>query len=108
MSRSLRVRPRRLSPLGLYRVDGDSMRPTYTPGALLLGWRWFRPRTLRPGRVIIAWQAGRPVLKRLEATTPAGRWLAGDNPPASTDSRHYGPINTNQVEAIIIIWPVLK
>lgn len=108
--------PRRLLPLwplGVYRVAGDSMRPTYAPGDTLLGWRWFRPRA---GQVVVAiGPHGRPVIKRVSRLVrapdaPVGSqaanipavWLLGDNPAASTDSRHFGAIPRRQLVARII------
>ena len=85
-------------PLGLYRVAGESMLPTYQPGDLLLGWRWFRPR---PGRVVVAWRQ-QPLIKRIIRLTPDGVWLEGDNTAASTDSRSFGPVEVGRLEAVII------
>jgi nickel-type superoxide dismutase maturation protease len=90
---------RRLWPLGLYRVAGESMQPTYQPGDTLLGLRWFRPR---PGQVVVAHQADRPLIKRIATIDATGIHLAGDNPARSTDSRHFGPITRAQIEACII------
>ena len=87
-------------PLALYRVEGESMLPTYRPADLLLGRRWVR--RLRPGQIVVAVVDARPVVKRVAAIGEAGVTLAGDNTTASTDSRHYGPIEPSQVEAIII------
>ena len=86
-------------PLGLYRVAGDSMLPTYRPGDTLLGLRWFTPRA---GQVVVAVQANRPIIKRITAVDGPRVTLTGDNPAASTDSRHFGPIQKNQLQAKII------
>ncbi len=94
--------PRRLWPLGVYRVAGESMLPAYQPGDTLLGWRWFRARGLRAGQVVVARQAGRPLIKRVAKTAAGHIWLAGDNPGRSTDSRHFGPVTPAQVEALIL------
>jgi nickel-type superoxide dismutase maturation protease len=87
-------------PLGLYRVAGDSMLPTYRPGDTLLGLRWFTPR---PGQVVVAVESGRPLVKRIIAIEASAVTLAGDNPAASTDSRHFGPVHKNQLEAKILV-----
>ncbi len=89
----------KLWPLGLYRVAGESMRPTYEPGDTLLGWRWFRPRA---GQVVVAWQDSRPLVKRIKRLSGHQVWIEGDNPAASTDSRSFGPVTLAQVEAVII------
>ena len=95
------VKSRRFSwPLGLYRVAGDSMRPTLEPGQLLLGWRWGRAKV---GDIVVAGY-GRPLVKRLAALAESGVWLAGDNPTASTDSRHFGHLSPELIEAVIV-WP---
>ena len=94
---------RHLCPLALYRVAGDSMRPTYAPGDTLLGWRWIR--TPHPGRVVVARDpTGRPLIKRLTARDLAtgALTLLGDNPAASTDSRQLGPFPADSLEAIIV------
>ena len=95
------VNSRRFSwPLGLYRVAGDSMRPTLEPGQLLLGWRWSRAKA---GDIVVA-RHGRPLVKRLAALAEPGAWLVGDNPAASTDSRHFGHLSPALIEAVIV-WP---
>ena len=86
-------------PLGLYRVSGDSMLPTYATGDLLLGKRWGKPQ---PGMVVVA-QFGNPLIKRIIRIEPDGRlWLQGDNAGASTDSRQFGAIEPRLIEATIL------
>jgi signal peptidase I len=85
----------KLWPLGLYRVAGHSMQPTYQPGDLLLGWRWFRPRV---GQVVVA-QLDVPVIKRIAASTPGGFRLTGDN---AADSRDYPDVPRRAIEARIV------
>lgn len=86
-------------PLGLYRVAGESMLPSYRPGDTLLGLRWFTPRR---GQVVVATHAGRPLIKRLAAISGDHVTLLGDNLAHSTDSRHFGPIPRTQLKAKII------
>lgn len=87
-------------PLGLYRVSGRSMHPVLSEGQLIVGWRWAGPKT---GRVVVV-QNGRPLVKRVAGVDGQQIWLLGDNPDASTDSRQFGYVQSQQVEAIII-WP---
>ncbi len=94
------VAPARLWPLGLYRVAGDSMLPSYRPGDLLLGLRWFRRP--RPGQAVVATHAGRPLIKRLAAVTAGQATLLGDNAARSSDSRQFGPVPLADIEAVII------
>jgi phage repressor protein C with HTH and peptisase S24 domain len=88
-----------LWPLGLYRVAGDSMRPTYAPSDILLGRRWFTPR---PSDIVVAHHHGRPIIKRIVSIGPDQVWLEGDNPAASTDSRNFGAVPISSLEAKII------
>jgi len=76
------------------------MLPTYQPGDTLLGLRWF---TSRPGQVVVAIESGRPVIKRIVSIEDTAITLAGDNPAASTDSRHFGPVHKKQLEAKILV-----
>ena len=87
-------------PVGLYLVDGESMHPSYKAGDLLLGWRLIR----RPGRhqVVVVHHEGRPLVKRLVAQDDHGLWVVGDNLLRSTDSRHFGALPYDALEAVII------
>jgi phage repressor protein C with HTH and peptisase S24 domain len=90
---------RRLWPLRLYRVVGPSMLPTYQPGQVLVGWCWVRPQA---GRVVVAWQDGRVVVKRLARLEGKDLWLVGDNTAVSVDSRRWGAVPRSRFEGIII------
>jgi mitochondrial inner membrane protease subunit 1 len=73
-------------------VTGDSMRPTFEAGdRILLGPAW----RLRPGQVVglaDPRQPGRLMIKRVRSIDSSGIRVEGDNPDASTDSRHFGPV----------------
>lgn len=88
----------RFWPIGLYRVSGDSMIPTYRSGDTLLGLRWFVPRL---GQIVVA-HTNKPLIKRITRITNGQIWIEGDNPDHSTDSRHFGPVARRQIEAKII------
>ena len=87
-------------PLGLYRVAGKSMQPTYQPGDVLLGWRWFRPQV---GQIVVARYDGRPLIKRIARIERDYIHVVGDNSGRSTDSRHFGPLSHAHLEAKIIL-----
>jgi hypothetical protein len=70
------------------------MLPTYRPGDLLLGWRWF---SLGSGKVVVA-QADRPIIKRVAKITRDGVHLAGDNAVISSNS----VVSLEAIEAVII------
>lgn len=81
-----------LIPLGLADVEGPSMVPTLRDGDVVLVWWGGRPR---PGAVVVLrvpGAEGTTAVKRISRRTPAGWEVLGDNPLASTDSRHYGAV----------------
>jgi phage repressor protein C with HTH and peptisase S24 domain len=85
-------------PIGLYRVAGDSMLPTYQPGDTLLGWRWFSPA---PGQIVVVTR-DRLLIKRIVKISGPHIFIEGDNSASSTDSRHFGPVARRDVIAKII------
>ncbi len=87
-------------PIGLYRVEGDSMQPAYRAGDLLLGWRLVRRPSLH--RVVVVRHKELPLVKRLVAQDKDGLWVVGDNLLRSTDSRHFGALPHTALEAVII------
>jgi len=88
----------KLWPLGLYRVAGDSMLPTYRPGDTLLAWRWFRPRR---GDIVVV-RRDRRLIKRVTHVNVEGIFIEGDNPRRSTDSRTFGRVRPDQIEAKVL------
>jgi len=83
------------------------MRPALVPGDRLLVVRAGRPR---PGQVVAVADPRHPdrlVVKRVAATSGQGVTVLGDNPAASTDSRHYGPVAPGAVRgrAVWRYWP---
>lgn len=82
----------RRRPLGRVEVTGDSMRPALEPGDRLLV---LRRAAGRVGDVVALADPrlpSRTIVKRVAARSPAGLTVLGDNPPASTDSRTFGPV----------------
>jgi nickel-type superoxide dismutase maturation protease len=78
-------------------VEGESMLPAYRAGDwLIVDTRVFRSRHPRVGEVVVARDPREPsrrLLKRVVRVEPGGAiWLEGDNPDASTDSRHFGAV----------------
>ena len=73
-------------------VAGVSMVPALAPGERLLV---VGPWPIRPGQVVAVTDPGDPgrsMVKRVRSVSPAGVDVRGDNPAASTDSRHFGPL----------------
>lgn len=81
------------------RVVGPSMQPTYSPGTIVFGLRWLRPRA---GRVVVAEHNGLEVIKRVIRVGEQGVFVMGDNVRRSTDSRTYGWLAPSSIKSVII------
>lgn len=76
------------------------MLPTYQPGDLLVGWRWFTPRE----RQVVVARFDKPVIKRVRRLERDGAvWLEGDNVDESADSRRLGAVPPEQLEARVLL-----
>ncbi|MGH3786174.1 MAG: S24/S26 family peptidase [Pseudonocardiaceae bacterium] len=85
-------------------VRGPSMSPTLSDGDVLL--ISLRARA-RPGSVVLVRWVQRPgqvSVKRAVGRHGPGWWVLGDNPAASTDSRHLGTADPIAV-VIARLWP---
>lgn len=88
------------------------MAPLLRSGALVVAHPLEPSSELRVGDVVVARRPDRPtleIIKRIQAVTPAGAYvLAGDNPDASTDSRHFGEVTRDQIVARVRwrYWPL--
>lgn len=78
--------------LGRLEVVGDSMRPALEPGDRVLAVRGLRPRLGDLAVVRDPRLPERLLVKRVSAVGPGGVEVLGDNAPASTDSRAFGPV----------------
>lgn len=102
--------PRTVTPFGLARVRGESMRPVLAPGDRLLVRYGGR---VRPGSLVLARFADgtlavkRAVERRTTAAGEAGWWLLSDARDAGVDSRHRGPVRDRDVLATVLarVWP---
>jgi nickel-type superoxide dismutase maturation protease len=83
------------------RVVGPSMEPALRNGQYC----WARLGGLRPGRIAVFAEPGRPnfiVVKRLIRKNSAGWWVEGDNSEASTDSRAFGEVTASHILGTLI------
>lgn len=78
------------------------MLPTLRPGRLVAMVRSHRP--YMPGDVIIFEHQGLEKIKRVSGTRAGKLFVRGDNPGASTDSRHFGWLEMETVKGKVI-WP---
>jgi len=84
-------------PLRRVCVAGSSMEPALRPDDRLLVVRGGRAW---PGKVVMfddPREPGRILIKRVVSHHGQDLVVAGDNPSASTDSRHFGPVSTRDL-----------
>jgi nickel-type superoxide dismutase maturation protease len=88
------------------RVRGDSMLPTLRNGDRLAV---RRPKAGEPklGQLVVVNESGKQMVKRVSKLLAAGIEVAGDNPSASRDSRHFGPVLRDDIEGVVAFryWP---
>ena len=92
-------------------VVGSSMAPALLPGDRLLAESWtLRRRAPRAGEVVLAGDPRSPsreLIKRVAAIDGGLLELRGDLATASTDSRHFGPVQASTVRWRVALryWP---
>jgi nickel-type superoxide dismutase maturation protease len=92
------------------------MVPTLEPGDwLLVDTDAFQDRTPKPGELVLVpdpRDRSRLLVKRTAAVSADGRHvsLAGDSPEGSTDSRAFGPVETDHVQGRpwFRYWPLRR
>lgn len=98
-------------PVKVFKVTGGSMEPTYRDGTFLLGSG--RARAKQGSVVVVSppdsfysikdTYKSRKHIKRVRGINKEGIWVEGDNPAASTDSRQYGYVQLESIEAVILM-----
>ena len=94
--------PRKKHRLGTVAVAGDSMAPTYLAGDWLVV---FWGGAFRKGQVVLVERENQPgvfLLKRVVGPMEAKIWVEGDNKMESTDSRHWGAIDQDEIVASVL------
>jgi nickel-type superoxide dismutase maturation protease len=92
------------------------MRPTLEPGDWGLALGNARGRRPRVGDIVVLEHPERPwfeLVKRVidvRSSPTSGAtelWVEGDDPAASTDSRHFGPVDGSQIRGrlVLVWWP---
>lgn len=86
-------------PLLRYRIEGDSMHPTFQSGDRVFVWRW---GNIRAGDVVVFSRGGMTMVKRA-AKKNGDRWtMRGDNLSASSDSLDFGDVSEKDVIGKIV------
>jgi len=97
-------------------IFGDSMRPALEPGDRVLVFRGTRPRRghvvaledpRRPERTMVKRVAAGPgetvtLTGGLEIHADRRYILLGDNTSATTDSRHFGPVDRDRIRGTVL------
>lgn len=87
-------------PISRYTIYGNSMLPILKPGQDVLIMHWFIK--VRVGDLIIFKKDGKEMIKRVQKVLDREVIVQGDNQKESTDSRHFGPINKDQIIGKVI------
>ena len=101
------VRPPRWAPL-IFRVNGDSMSPTFEPG----DWLWVDARSQRkprPEDLVVVRHPRSPeriLVKRVRSCGDRAFSVGSDNPAQGEDSRHFGPLDASHlIGRVVFAWP---
>ena len=90
-------------PISRFTVNGNSMYHTLKHGRNVLSIIWFlNPRI---GDIVVIKKAGKEIVKRIIKISRSEVFVEGDNKNESTDSRHFGPINMDQVVGRVVYGP---
>jgi nickel-type superoxide dismutase maturation protease len=84
------------------RIAGDSMLPGLKPGSIVIAIR--TKRNFKIGDVIVVQHNGMEKIKRIADIKDGKVYLLGDNSDYSSDSRHFGWLDSTMLIAKLI-WP---
>lgn len=94
------AKPKRLKPIILRRVAGQSMAPTLDEGELIFARTFFKD--VKPHDIVVVKHNGLEKIKRVQKVRSNEIFIVGDNPTQSTDSRDFGWIHKERVIAKLL------
>jgi nickel-type superoxide dismutase maturation protease len=95
-------------------VEGPSMLPTLRPRQrLIVATRAYRRRAPKIGHIVLVSHPQRTMtlIKRVVGPVKDGKvHVRGDNPAASTDSDHFGPVSVESLKGRVLFsyWPLRR
>lgn len=93
----------KIFPVSRFTVHGNSMFPTLHPDQDILSFNWaYLGRKPKVGDIVVIKVDGREMVKRVQLIHGRMIVVTGDNKEESTDSRHFGAVNINQVIGKVI------
>lgn len=85
-------------PISKFKVYGNSMFPTLKEGQEVLTFNWGQ---VKAGDIVVIKDQK---IKRVQKIMGNKIYLVGDNKAQSTDSRHFGPVNSSQVIGKVLYY----
>ena len=74
------------------------MFPTLKPGQDIISFNWaYLGKKPKIGDIVVIKQDGKELVKRIQKVDGRRIFVTGDNSEKSTDSRHFGTVNVDQI-----------
>lgn len=90
-------------PISKFTVSGKSMFPTLLEGQDILSFNWaYLGKKPKIGDVVVIKYQGKEMVKRVKGLEGEQVLVEGDNAEESTDSRHFGPVDQDQIIGKVI------
>lgn len=91
-------------PVSRFTVHGNSMLPYLRAGQDVISFNWaYLGKKPKVGDIVVIKQNGKEMVKRVQSLNGCFIFVAGDNDKESTDSRHFGTINLDQIVGKVMV-----